>query len=126
MRLEAAAVALILSRIETGFWRHCSSDMVRIEIEAVADPEHRDGILALLPREDDILPLTEALYGRAEDLERLGFKAADAMHVAAAEDSKADVLLSCDDRLLRTAARHSTELRVAVRNPVDWLKEHES
>jgi hypothetical protein len=58
-------------------------------------------------------------------LKTLGFKPADAVHLAAAEDGAADVLLSCDDRFCRTAARHRKSLRVAVRNPLEWLKEME-
>ena len=35
----------------------------------------------------------------------------------------ADVLLTCDDRFLRTARRHRAKLKVRVENPVTWVKE---
>ena len=57
------------------------------------------------------------------DLEPLGFKPADAVHVAGAEHSRADVFLSCDDRLCRLGKRRAHQLQVRVANPVDWLKE---
>lgn len=57
--------------------------------------------------------------------ERLGFKAADALHVAAAEDAQVDVLLTCDDRFCRTARRNAKHLRTRVRNPLNWLDEVE-
>ena len=69
--------------------------------------------------------LTAATFARAEQLELLGFKPADALHVAGAEEASADVLLSCDDRFCRTAERHAKRLRVAVRNPLTWLDEVE-
>lgn len=47
------------------------------------------------------------------------------MHVASAERSKVDVLLSCDDRLCRLAKRCRRDLQVEVANPIDWLKEME-
>ena len=47
------------------------------------------------------MPISPWAVGRAESLERLGLKAADAMHVAMAEHMRADALLSCDDRLCR-------------------------
>jgi predicted nucleic acid-binding protein len=69
--------------------------------------------------------LTPALFTRGAALELLGFKPADALHVAAAEETGADVLLSCDDRFCRAAQRHAKRLRVAVRNPLPWLNEVE-
>jgi len=47
----------------------------------------------------------------------------DAVHVAAAESGKADVLLSCDDRMCKAGQRHRDELLVRVLNPLAWLKE---
>ena len=42
-----------------------------------------------------------------------------------AEEAGADILLSCDDRFCRTAQRHAKQLRVMVRNPLDWFDEVE-
>ena len=69
--------------------------------------------------------LTPAIFARGAALEGLGLKPADALHVAAAEEAGADVLLSCDDRFCRTAQRHAKQLRVMVRNPLDWFDEVE-
>jgi predicted nucleic acid-binding protein len=77
----------------------------------------------LLPEEGSILNLTAVVFARAADLRRLGFKPADALHVAAAEEAGADVLLSCDDRLCRLGKRHRRKLQVIVSNPLEWLKE---
>jgi predicted nucleic acid-binding protein len=60
---------------------------------------------------------------RALQLEALGFGAVDALHLACAESTKADVLLTTDDGLLRLAARFAGQLRVRVANPVTWLSE---
>ena len=78
--------------------------MARIEVEAITDVDRRT---------------------RVQDLVAMGFKAADAVHVAAAEGARADVLLSCDDRMCHLAKRRRGDLRVRVANPVDWLKEME-
>jgi hypothetical protein len=69
--------------------------------------------------------VTPANFRWGAALEKLGFKPADALHVAAAEAASADVLLSCDDRFCRAGVRHRERLRIAVRNPLDWLKEVE-
>jgi predicted nucleic acid-binding protein len=78
-----------------------------------------------LPEVTNIVMLTPEIFSRATALELLGFKPADALHVAAAEEMAADVLLSCDDRFCRTAHRHAKGLRVRVENPLTWLDEVE-
>ena len=42
-------------------------------------------------------------------------------HIACAEVSQVDVLLTTDDRLLRRAKRHQDRIKVVVNNPVTWL-----
>ncbi len=76
----------------------------------------------LLPPRDRIR-LSAAMFARADGLAKLGFKPADALHLAAAESATVDVFLTCDDRLLRRASRMRTRLRVLVANPLNWLKE---
>ncbi len=123
IRLEAEAVLLILERFDDGAWQQVSSDMAAIETDAMPDEDRRAQVRLLLPEGKSILKLTPAVWARAAELEALGFKPADAVHVAAAEHSTADVFLSCDDRLCRLAKRRTSQLRVRVANPMDWLKE---
>src|SRR5262249_32278303 len=99
--------------------------MAHIEIEANPDPKRRERAHLLLPEPGNIVMLTSAIFARAQALQLLGFKAADAVHVAAAEEAAADVLLSCDDRFCRAGQRHARRLRVSIRNPLDWLNEVE-
>jgi predicted nucleic acid-binding protein len=123
IRLESETILFILQRIDTGVWSQVSSEIALLEINAIRESERRDRVLMLLPAKTNILNLTPAMFARAAALDTLGFKPADALHVAAAEVAHADVLLTCDDRLCRLGKRHRRKLRVAVANPVDWLKE---
>jgi predicted nucleic acid-binding protein len=125
IRLEAAAVGMILERFDEGQWIHVSSEMAQIEIAANPDPKRRARVGLLLPEPRNIVMLTPAIVRRASALQTLGFKPADATHVAAAEEAAADVLLSCDDRFCRAAKRHAERLRVSVSNPMNWLDEVE-
>jgi len=125
IRLEAAAVGAVLERVDEGRWVHVSSEMAEIEIAANPDPKRRARVHLLLPEAGHIVKLTPALFTRAAALELLGFKPADALHVAAAEAAGADVLLSCDDRFCRTGQRHARRLRVPLQNPLNWLTEVE-
>lgn len=126
IRLEAESVRLILERFDRGEWEHVSSDMAVIEISANPDPARRSRVSSLLPDRSNILALTASEKNRAIELEQLGFKAADAVHIACAEHLQADVLLSCDDRLCRLAQRCVGALMVPVRNPLEWLRETEN
>ena len=125
IRIETTAVTLIFERIDAGTWGHVSSEMAVIEIDAITDTDRQNLVKVLLPESESIMKLTDATFQRAAELQGLGFKPADAVHVAAAERAKADVLLSCDDRLCRLAKRLRRGLQVRVANPVDWLKEVE-
>ncbi|MDA1050725.1 MAG: PIN domain-containing protein [Planctomycetota bacterium] len=123
IRVETTAVTLIFERVDAGLWQQVSSEMAVIEIDAISDTDRRNRVRMLLPESTSIMKLNKATFDRAEVLGRIGFRPADAVHVAAAERAKADVLLSCDDRLCRLAKRRKNDLQVQVANPVDWLKE---
>jgi predicted nucleic acid-binding protein len=51
------------------------------------------------------------------------FRAADAVHIAAAEQLHADVLLTCDDQFLKVGEQLADRLFVRIANPIDWMKE---
>ena len=126
IRIETTAVTLIFERIDAGLWQQVSSEMAVIEIDAITDADRQKRVRMLLPEARTIMKLNKAIFDRAAELEGLGFKPADAVHVAAGERVRADVLLSCDDRLCRRAKRRQRDLQVKVVNPVDWLKEVEN
>ena len=60
---------------------------------------------------------------RGKDIELMGFKPFDALHLACAESGNADVFLTTDDRLIKRSKRFISELRVRVENPLTWLLE---
>jgi predicted nucleic acid-binding protein len=123
IRLEAEAVTLILEKCGSDEWEQISSEMADIEIDAITDSERRARVRLLLPEGKAPLRLSEEIFARAETVEGMGFKRADAVHLAAAESQGADAFLSCDDRLCRRAKRQRDQLKVHVANPLDWLKE---
>src|SRR5438874_4265981 len=116
VRLESTTVTLILDGIESGTWSEASSRMAEIEASAISDKTRRRRVLQLIPR--DRMELTPPVFERARGLVQSGLSAADAVHVAAAEEGRAEVLLACDDRLVRRARRLGNDLQVRVVNPV--------
>lgn len=123
IRLEAEAVTLILEKCGSDEWEQSSSEMADIEIDAITDSERRARVRLLLPKGKAPFKLSEEIFSRAEALEGMAFKRADALHLAAAEFQSADAFLSCDDRLCRRAKRQQSQLKGRVANPLDWLKE---
>lgn len=123
IRLEAEAVILILKRFEAGEWQWVSSEVVDFEIEQTPDAERRLRVKLLTTRVHESVLVEQAEAERAEQLEKLGFGAFDALHIACAESAGADIFLTTDNPLLRQANRLAEPLRVRVENPLTWLKE---
>lgn len=125
IHLESETITLILQRIDDAEWEHVSSQMADMETDAISDDERRKRVKLLLPDQAFSVKLDEAIFARAGELEQLGVKPADAVHLAAAESLHADVFLTCDDRLRRTAQREQHQIAVKVANPIEWLREIE-
>ena len=84
VRAESEAVTMILEECELGDWQQVSSEMAKMEIAAISDVERRARVRVLLPDPDDVLELSPDIFARGRILGTLGFKPADALHVAAA------------------------------------------
>ena len=116
-----------IRRILIHFLRSCcywiSSTVVVDEVEQTPDLGKRiqAGTLLSLAHETAAVESMEILRG--QQLESLGFKKQDALHLACAESVKVDIFLTTDDRLLRRAKRYQSRLFVRVENPVVWLEE---
>lgn len=121
IRLEADSVLSIIKRIQTGQWRLITSEAMAVELAKMRNLEKKEWILSLLELATQTQTINESIDLRGQQLENLGFGLFDAVHLACAEAAQADVFLSTDDRLLRTAIRYRESLRVEVSNPVVWL-----
>jgi hypothetical protein len=123
IRLEAESVVLILMRIQAGALEWVSSEVVDYEIGVNPDSTRRSRVAAVAAGAARSRQLEDADERRGQELEALGFKAFDALHLACAEAVGADVFLTTDDKLLAKASRQAAVLRVVVRNPLHWLLE---
>jgi len=123
IRLEAEAVLVILKHAESGECLWAGSEALDLEIAETPDPRRRARVRLLAQQAHETVSVREAGRMRARELQALGFRAMDALHVACAESAKVDYLFTTDDRMLRAAARHSAALRVKVINPLAWPAE---
>lgn len=123
IRLEAEAVRVILIRLHDRDWHWTSSEVVSLETEKTPDAKRRSRVRQIAQRAHNIVRVRTAEEARGLDLERLGFRVFDALHLACAESAGVDVFLTTDDDLLRKASRHKAALRVRVMNPLLWARE---
>ena len=125
VRNEAEAVEGILRLVCEGRATWVSSTALEIEISRNPDADRRRDVAALLAFSSEAVVPRRRSAERAAFLQKLGFGAFDALHLASAEHGQADVFLTTDDGLLRRAARYRDELRIHVQNPVSWYREVE-
>jgi predicted nucleic acid-binding protein len=123
IRLETEAVERILERARRGELTLVASEALALEISLTPDVERMVFVLELYSLAKDVVFLDEDVRTRARELNDLGFKPFDALHVACAERGVVDVLLSTDDHLLKKARARRDTLKVAVQGPVDWIME---
>jgi hypothetical protein len=100
-----------------------SSTALEIEISRNPDVDRRRDVAALLAFSNEVVVPRPRSADRAAFLQKLGFDTFDVLHLASAEQGRADVFPTTDDGLIRRAARHSNELRMRVQNPVSWYRE---
>lgn len=123
IRLESEAIIAILNHCLRGEWQWIGSEILEIEIENTPDIEKRRYVWELLQHIHETVLIQAKETDRAKELENLGFKPFDAMHIACAESGKADIFLSTDDRLLKLASRIQSKLNIIVVNPLKWISE---
>ncbi len=123
IRQETEAVNIMLSNFRTKRWHWISSSILQFEINQNPDLDQRVSLTTLLQLRHQIIFVGGKEILRGEELEGLGFKKFDALHIACAESGNADILLTTDDRMLRRAKRYRAQLRVRVENPYTWLQE---
>ncbi len=118
---ETQAIRRILTQVRIGHWHWISSDVLIRETEQAPDVEQRSRVKYWLTYTHQTVTAGTDEISRMKQLEALGFKTSDALHLACAESAAVDIFLTTDDGILRIAKRENSELRVEVENPDAWL-----
>lgn len=121
IRIESEAVLAILDRCLYD-WVLVGSEAIDYEISKIPDSERRTGVKVLAAISRDEVTVDESILRKASELENIGLKALDALHLACAEKS-ADVMLTTDDEIVKRVMANNSLLKVRVENPVRWLME---
>jgi predicted nucleic acid-binding protein len=123
IRLESEAVLTILSRCQSGEWQLVGSQVIEFEISKIPDGERRQKVSILARLAGLKVPTDEGVRRCAVELQNLGFKPVDALHISSAEKGNTDVFLTTDDNLLRKASQKDIMIKVKVANPLKWFTE---
>jgi len=120
--LEAEAILGALALCEAGKQSLVSSELLVLENDRNPQAKRKAFVAGILERASGLVKIDEEIGKRAKELEKRGFKAFDALHVACAEAGKVDYLCTCDDKLLNKA-RRQTDLRIRTISPLELAEE---
>jgi hypothetical protein len=123
VRIETAALGIILGRIRDGEWTMIGSDALSFEVEMTPDLTRRRALRALLGSAREWVELTPDIQHLATAYQLHGIRGMDALHLASAFLGRADVLLTVDARLYNRARRPASAPIVPTRLPAGWLEE---
>jgi len=114
--LETLALVVILQMIEAGEAELVSSSVLEYENSRNPFPLRRRWVKRCLSLASHFQKVDEDMRARAQELEKEGVGAIDALHMACAEAARSEYFLTCDDRVIR---RYKGGIRVL--NPVNFV-----
>lgn len=98
------------------------SDILELEMNRMHDPIKKQKVKELYKVARVRVSYTESIKERSQEIRRMSkIRTFDSFHIAAAENAKADIMLTTDDRLEKMAER--LELKVRVMNPLKFAWE---
>jgi predicted nucleic acid-binding protein len=121
---EAESILSILALLESGTIELVSSEVLLFEINRDPSNARREYASEVLSRAQSFVRLNERVEKRAAKFVAMGIKPLDALHLASAEEAKADLFCTCDDRFLGKA-KAVTGLRTRVVSPIELAEELE-
>ena len=121
IHLEAEAIKTIIALVEQQKWDLVSSKILKFEISKIADESRKKELMLMESLANEVVQINTQIGIRANEFERLGIQAFDALHLACSENN-ADIFLTVDDRLIKKALTINS-LNISIRNPLIWLSE---
>ena len=122
IHLESEAILMILQRRQAGIYRVVGSNILELEMERMHDAAKKQKVKELYKAADLHINYTENIKKRSKEIMVLSkIRTFDSLHIAAAEEAKAYVMLTTDDKLEKMAEK--LELKVRVMNPLKFAWE---
>jgi predicted nucleic acid-binding protein len=114
--LETSSLVVILQMVQAGEIQLVGSSVLTYENSQNPFLERRQWIHACLRLVICYQRVDDAIRQRAQELEKEGLKAVDALHGACAEQAGTEYFLTCDDRLIR-----KFKGAMKVINPIEFV-----
>jgi predicted nucleic acid-binding protein len=113
-----------LGLCEAGTIELISSDALLFETSRTPNLTRKEYAYATLSRARVFAELDEQIERRARELNAVGIKPLDALHLASAEAARAELFCTYDDRLLKKASQIEG-LQTRVVSPLEAIEEIE-
>jgi hypothetical protein len=121
--LEKTAIESVFLLIQRGRVIWIASSILETELRGNLDVRRREETLSLLDFAKELWLPDRTTGQRAQTLNALGYGRVDALHLAIAEDSGVDFLITTDDRFLRKIKRGLGNPRLSAANPLDLINQ---
>ena len=115
--LEASAMLLVFSLIENREVDIVASDVLIFENSKNPYEERKLFVNAVLKHAKQFQIVDEKILKKVQRIETLGIKGIDALHLACAEESGVDTLISCDDKIIK---QYNGRLKAI--NPIEFAR----
>ncbi len=123
IRLETEAIFTILKFAELGQFALLDSDIILYEVEKISNFKRKNSIRKILSKAKFYIDLNEEILKRAHEIQYLGIRSYDALHLASAEYGEASVFLTTDDKLLKRIKNNMNKFNLKAENPLNWIVE---
>lgn len=121
IHVESEAIMAILYRCEGEIWDLIGSEVLKYELSNNPDEVKKTKAQTLYKIAQGSILVNDDIENRALEFEKFGLKALDSLHLACAEYSQADVILTVDIGFIKGTERSNSKIK--VQNPVNWLME---
>ena len=121
VQFESDAILAIISRCQVGKWNLVTSETISYEVSEMRNNDKLEKVNALVSVAAEKLLLSDTAIALSAKYQKSGINAMDSYHLAIAEESKVDVFLTTDDKLLN--ATKKLNLTIEVENPITWFME---
>ncbi len=117
IRLETEATFLIFKFIEQKHFKTINSSVIEYENSRNPFPGRKDWINSYLKEAGGYQKMNARIQENAKKINAMGIDPLDALHLATAEIAKADIFVTCDEKILK---RYKGQLKTY--NPVDFVQ----
>jgi predicted nucleic acid-binding protein len=121
IRLETEAFLSILEKVISGSIVIIGSSVLTYENSKNPFNDRRERVASYLSTVTKFIRLNDSIKKRALLLEGIGIDSIDALHLAFAEFGETEYFVTCDNDIIKKAAKHKDIFKIEVYNPLEFI-----